>query len=71
MEHLKRWVLKTLEKIKPSALTQMKLVKKHLEQSVVEDKLDDEVVKPEGPTESFKKYCEENPSALECRIYDN
>jgi hypothetical protein len=26
--------------------------------------------KPPSPTEVFKRYCEENPGALECRIYD-
>lgn len=29
-----------------------------------------EPVKPLTPTEKWARYCEENPSAEECRIYD-
>ena len=29
-----------------------------------------EPIKPLNPTEKWARYCEENPGAEECRIYD-
>ena len=29
-----------------------------------------EIHKINSPNENFKRYCEDNPSALECKIFD-
>ena len=33
--------------------------------------LEDKPAKPHNPTEAFKRFCEENEGALECRIYED